>query len=89
MQSQWVIERSGSKIRLVNSWLAGAKLYIDGDLKDFNNSKLASSKHIFLSGSFVNENGVREIVEVYVKSHLLSIGFLITSNGEELLRDNY
>ena len=89
MHKQWIIERSGSTIRFVNSWFSGAKLYIDGELKDFDKSMMVSSKYAFLSGSFQNNSGQREIVEVFTKSKLLSVGFLITSNGEEILRENY
>ncbi len=89
MQTQWIIEHSGATIRFVNSWFSGAKLYVNGDLKDFDNSMLASSKNALLSGSFIDESGEREIVEVYVKSHLLSVGIFITSNGEEILRENF
>jgi hypothetical protein len=89
MENSWTIKRSGSEIRLLNSWLGGSKLYIDGDLKDFNQSKLASSRHVFMSGSFINASGEREVIEVFAKSKLISVGFLITANGEEIFREGY
>ena len=84
MKNQWIIERSGSTIRLVNSWFGGSKLYINGDLKDFEKSMVVSPKRAFLSGSLTNPEGVREVIEVYAKSGLFAIQFRITSNGEEI-----
>lgn len=89
MHKQLLIERSGSEIRVINSWTGGAKLYIDGDMKDFNNDRLVTKKFACLSGSFVNHRGNREVVEVYAKSGLFGVGFLVLSNGEEILRDKY
>lgn len=89
MQSQHVVTRSGSEIRFWNSWFGGAKLCIDGDLKDFSDARLTSPTFPFLSGSFVNERGDREVVEVYVKQNLLSVGFRILSKDEEVLREKF
>jgi len=89
MQKTYEIEQSGSRIRVVNSWFSGAKLYIDGDMKDFDNSYFASPKGAMLSGSFVNKNGEREVIEVFAKSNLITVGWLITSNGKEIFREKY
>ncbi|MCP4274247.1 MAG: hypothetical protein GY781_20185 [Gammaproteobacteria bacterium] len=89
MKTQWIQKRAGATIRFVNSWFGGAKLYINGELKDFDKSHWASSKYPLLSGSFLNEDSEIEIVEVYVKAHMLSVGVLITINGEEILNENF
>ena len=86
MHKQWKVERSGSTIRLVNSWFDGSKLYIDGDLKDSDQSKLSNAKYPLLSGSFVNPDGLREVIEVYAKFSLFTVEFVMTSNGEEIFR---
>lgn len=82
MLKEWKVERSGVVIRLVNSWVHGAKLYINGDLKDFDKTLLASPKYPMLSGSFANDRGHREVIEVFGKSGLFSVHFVVCSNGE-------
>lgn len=89
MHKEWKIQRSGSTIRIVNSWLGGCKLYVDGDLKDHDKSMVTTSKYPLLSGSFVNSNGEREVVEVFAKSGVLSVEFVVTSNGEEIFRTKH
>ena len=66
-------------VKIVNSWLRGAKLYVDGDFRDQDSSFLASGKTALLSAN-LGESG---ILEVHPMSALISVemdAYLILNN---------
>lgn len=70
------------KIKITNSWLWGAKLYIDGDLRDKDSTLLANGKTTLLSVN-LGEHG---ILEVMPTSAIISVemdAFLIVDNHKQ------
>ena len=73
---------NGHKVKIVNSWLRGAKLYVDGDFRDQDSSLLATGGEALLSAKLADFG----ILEIFPKSALVSVemdAFLIT--GDEKL----
>ena len=64
---EWKAEVDGHSIRVTNSWLGGAKLYIDGECRDINNKLLADPNRPALSARLMQENNESPPVEVFVK----------------------
>lgn len=60
MRKTWNFEVKGHVIKVVNSWLHGMKLYVDGDLRDHDRSFFASGTEVMLSARLA-ELGVLEI----------------------------
>lgn len=71
----------GHKVKVVNRWYGGMKLYIDGNLKDTDTSFLAFGKTALLS-SRIGEHGVLEILPI---STFLSVEIdAVLNNNNEL-----
>jgi hypothetical protein len=60
MRKEFKFNVKGHKVRITNSWLHGAKLYVDGDFRDFDKSLTANGKVALLSANF-GEFGILEV----------------------------
>jgi len=60
MRKTWHFEVKGHSIKVVNSWLHGVKLYVDGDFRDHDRSFFAFGGEVMLSAN-LGEDGVLEI----------------------------
>ena len=60
-----------TKIRIVNTWFSGIKLYVNGEYRDYNNQFFILSKQVLLSANL----GDLGILEIEVKSGLSSMEF--------------
>lgn len=60
MRKEFEFNVKGHKVKITNSWLHGAKLYVDGDLRDFDKSLTANGKIALLSAN-LGEFGILEI----------------------------
>mgnify|MGYP005853922097 CR=1 FL=1 len=77
MRKEFEFTLKGHKVKIVNSWLGGAKLYVDGDLRDKDSTFIASGKTALLSAKLANFG----VLEVFPMSALISVemdAFLIT-----------
>ena len=70
------------QIRVVNTWLGGAKLYIDGDCRDTCNDFFAKSGTPSLSAS-IEHNGEKVLIEVYIKA-IVTVKIKICANGTQI-----
>ena len=59
---EWLAEYDGHSIRVVNSWFGGAKLYIDGDIRDSTNALFAVGEKLL--SAKINDKG--DIVEIII-----------------------
>lgn len=60
MRKTWNFKVKGHLIKVVNSWLHGMKLYIDGDCRDHDRSFFAYGNQVMLSAKLGDE-GILEI----------------------------
>ena len=68
---EWTAEAKGHKIRVVNTWTCGTKLFIDEEFRDKNDSWIALRKTRWLSAPL--EKGAPESgwVEVHLRALFL------------------
>jgi hypothetical protein len=69
-------------IKIVNSWLRGAKLYVDGDFRDHDSTFLAIGKKSLLSAS-LGESGVLEIIPMSALFSVEMDAYLISDNSTQ------
>ncbi|WP_085297582.1 hypothetical protein [Cognaticolwellia mytili] len=60
MRKEFQFRVKNHTIKIVNTWTHGAKLYVDGDLRDQDSSFLANGKVALLSAK-LGEHGVLEV----------------------------
>jgi hypothetical protein len=65
---EWTAEAKGHKIRVVNTWTGGTKLYIDEDLRDKNDTLVALRRRRWLSAPLVRDAPESGLVEVYLRA---------------------
>jgi hypothetical protein len=66
-KKEWLAEFNGHQIRVVNTWLGGAKLYIDGDVRDTSAQQITvDKKGPLLSARLPNGDGGGQLVEVFL-----------------------
>ena len=63
MRKEFKFNVKNHKIKVTNSWFHGAKLYVDGDFRDFDKSLSANGKVALLSAN-MGELGILEIFPV-------------------------
>lgn len=61
MRKTLEFEVNEHQIKITNSWVHGAKLYVDGDLRDFDKTFHAFGKETLMSANLQDE-GILEIV---------------------------
>ncbi|WP_028109132.1 hypothetical protein [Ferrimonas futtsuensis] len=69
MRKEFSFKVKGHDIRVTNSWLRGAKLYVDGDLRDCDRSFIATGKTALMSANLGDEG----VLEVFPLSGLFSV----------------
>ncbi|ASP47326.1 hypothetical protein [Cognaticolwellia beringensis] len=82
MRKEFEFTVKDHKVKIVNSWSRGTKLYIDGDCRDQDTSFLANGKTALLSAKL----GELGILEVFPKSALISVemeAFLIKGHEKQ------
>lgn len=66
---EWNVRHEGRSLRVVNSWFSGARLYVDGDLRDTNTELFSvDATRPVLSAALDDVGGARAVVEVFVVS---------------------
>lgn len=82
MRKEFEFTVKDHKVKIVNSWVRGAKLYIDGDCRDQDSSFFATGNSALLSANL----GELGILEVFPRSALISVemdAFLIKGNEKQ------
>lgn len=69
MRKEFEFTVKDHKVKIVNSWTRGAKLYIDGECRDQDSTFLANGKTALLSADL----GEFGILEVFPLSALISV----------------
>lgn len=69
MRKEFIFSYKNYKIKIINSWSGGIKLYVDGDLRDHDTSHFANGKVALLSAKL----GKLGILQVYPSSSFFSI----------------
>ena len=60
MRKEFEFNVKGHKVKITNSWFHGAKLYVDGDFRDFDKSLTANGKVALLSAN-LDDFGILEV----------------------------
>jgi hypothetical protein len=82
MRKEFQFKVKNHTIKIVNTWTRGAKLYVDGDLRDQDSSFLANGKTALLSANL----GDHGVIEVNPMSGLMSVEmdvYLILNNSKQ------
>jgi len=82
MRKEFQFKVKNHTIKIINTWTRGAKLYVDGDLRDQDSSFLANGKTALLSANL----GDHGILEVNPLSDLMSVEmdvYLILNNSKQ------
>ncbi len=61
MRKEFNFEIKGHQIKVTNSWFLGAKLYVDGDLRDFDKTFIALGNKVLMSAN-LGQFGTLEII---------------------------
>jgi hypothetical protein len=85
-QKEWSTEVQGHTIKVTNSWMGGAKLYIDGECRDTNNKMIADPNKPALSARIVKENPQSPLIEVFVKA-IFAVKASICVDGKQVAGD--
>ena len=83
MRKEFQFRVKGHDIKVVNSWVRGLKLYVDGDLRDQDSSVLFANGTVALLSANLEEFGILEICPI---SALISIeidAYLISNNSKQ------
>lgn len=78
----------GKKIRVRNTWLSGAKLYIDDNCKDTCYEFFAVSGSKPLLTARINTDEETDVIEVYFRA-IFTTNIAIHANGKFLAGDNF
>lgn len=82
MRKEFEFTVKNHKVKIVNSWIRGAKLYIDGECRDQDTSFFANGNTVLLSANL----GELGILEIFPRSALISVemdAFLIKENEKQ------
>ena len=86
-RKHWIAEYDGHAIRVTNTWLGGAKLYIDGECRDLSNDKFAlSAGRPVLSARLIDGDTESPLVKVYAKA-IFTVRMRICVNGKQVAGD--
>jgi len=78
-QKEWITTYENHTIKVVNTWFAGAKLYIDGECRDSDYSFSVNPSFTLLSAKLSDSN----IIEIYAKA-IWTVKIKICLNGEQI-----
>ncbi|WP_019027741.1 hypothetical protein [Colwellia piezophila] len=82
MRKEFQFRVKNHTIKIVNTWIRGVKLYVDGDLRDHDTSFWANGKVALLCANL----GEYGILEIYPRSGLVSVemdAYLILNNSKQ------
>ena len=66
-KQEWIAQFEGHEIKVVNTWSAGATLYIDGECRDSSSHLMAVDKHApLLSARLQAADNQSHVVEVFI-----------------------
>jgi hypothetical protein len=82
-----VANYKGHQIRVTNTWLGGAKLYVDGDCRDTSNDLFSLGRKPVLSCS-LELDGAKERIEVYLRA-ITGVLIKISANGVHIAGDTF
>lgn len=86
---EWIAEVDGHSIRVTNTWLGGAKLYVDGKYRDINkNFFVLSADRALLSARVEPGNSSSPLIEVFFKA-IFSIKAKICVDGGQIGGDTF
>lgn len=71
MKSIWQVTYENNTIKIVNTWIAGERLYVNGNLQDYNKNLFSSASH--LTGHLISVNGEK----LSIKAKLFQKGFFV------------
>jgi hypothetical protein len=78
---EWISYYEGNEIRVVNTWFQGAKLFINGEVRDeVKNLFSLDSKRPLLSARIEGNQPTSPLVEVYMKA-IFTVRVKIHVNG--------
>ena len=84
MNNTWNFDVKGNQVKVMNSWFHGAKLYVNGDLKDIDKTIFAFGNEALMSASL----GDHGILEINPRSRLFTVelnAFLVKGESKELV----
>lgn len=82
MRKSFEFEIKGHKVTITNSWLGGAKLYVNGSLRDTDKTKVAKGNRALLSTN-LGDDGFLQIKPL---SKLFSVemdAYLVNGNNHQ------
>jgi hypothetical protein len=85
-QEEWSTDVQGHAIRVTNSWMGGAKLYIDGEWRDINKKMIADPSKPALSARLLQGNSESALVEVFMKA-MFTVKAEICVDGKQVVGD--
>lgn len=86
-QKEWFLEYQGNEIRVSNTWLGGAKLYINKELRDKSSDLFAiSGKRPLLSSRLTTDGAEGPLVEVYMRA-IFTVKAKVFVNGRFVAGD--
>jgi hypothetical protein len=65
---EWNVRHAGRDLRVVNTWFSGARLYVDGDLRDTCTELVSVDATRPLLSASLDGPGGRSVVEVFIVS---------------------
>jgi len=69
MKSTWQATYENNTIKIVNTWISGEKLYVNGNLQDYTKNLFSST----LTGHIISLNGERLPIKAQVYQNFLWI----------------
>ncbi len=77
----WTATYKSNKIKVVNNWFAGQKLYVNGELQDQTFGALGNAR---LTGRLIDAKGYRNTLKVSLHRGILKTKCLLFVNSEEI-----
>ncbi len=87
MRKEFKFKVKGYDVKITNTWLGGAKLYVDGDFRDQDNTFLANGKSALLSAK-IGDHGILEIYPLSDFSVEMDV-YLISNNSKQFVYSSH
>jgi hypothetical protein len=88
MKKEWIAQIQGRQIRVTNSWLRGAKLYIDGEQRAANTNLFANPTRPSLSSNLVQGDNTTPLVEIFFNA-IVTVKAKICVDGTQIAGDSF
>lgn len=85
---EWLYQFGDHEIRVINTWLNGAYLYIDGFLRDTSHSRLAIRPQTFMSARLKRDDPSSPLIEVKAEA-LFFVKVQICADGKRIAGDHF